>query len=75
MCFVLEGWSERIKVYVGICNLLSLVIVIEWRYVSDKQIIWNLWSINFFFEKKQFRIVMDRYIVEISVTDWKIFEL
>ena len=75
MCFVLEGWSERIKVYVGICSLLSLVVVIEWRYVSDKQIIWNLWSINFFFQKKQFRIVMDRYIVEISVTDWKIFEL
>ena len=25
MCFVLDGWSQQIKVYPGICNLPSSV--------------------------------------------------
>ena len=33
--FVLEGWSQGIKVYQGIYNLSSLVGVEEWRYVFD----------------------------------------
>ena len=66
--FVLEGWSQRIKVYQGIYNLSSLVGVEEWRYVFDKQIISNIC-----FQKKLFRNDMSRYAVEIPLADWKIF--
>ena len=36
-----EGWSERIKLYPEITKLLSSEVVLESRYVSDKQIISN----------------------------------
>ena len=40
--FILDGWSERIKVYPGICNLSSSLGIEESRNVSDKQIISSL---------------------------------
>ena len=39
----LEGWSERIKLYPEIAKLSSSEVVLESRYVSDKQIMSNLW--------------------------------
>ena len=49
--FVLDGWSERIKVYPGICNSSSTLVVEESRYVSDKQIISYLWSMIYAFKR------------------------
>ena len=43
--FVLDEWSEQIKVYPGVCNMSSSLGIAESRYVSDKQIISNWWSI------------------------------
>ena len=41
--FLLEGWYERIKVYLEISKSLSSEGVLESRYISDMQIISNLW--------------------------------
>ena len=40
---LLEGWFERIKLYPEIAKLSSLVVMLESIYVSDKQIMSNLW--------------------------------
>ena len=39
---LLEGWSERTKVYLQISKLLSSEGVLESRYVSDIQLISDL---------------------------------
>ena len=49
--FVLDGRSDRIKVYPAIYNLSSSLGVVESRYVSDEQIISNLWSIIHAFKR------------------------
>ena len=41
---LLEGWSERIKLYPEIAKLSSSEVVLESRYVSDQQIMPNLWK-------------------------------
>ena len=40
---LLEGWLERIKLYPEIVKLSSSEVVLESRYVSDGQILSNLW--------------------------------
>ena len=39
----LEGWLDCIKLYPKIAKLSSSEIVLESSYVSDKQIMSNLW--------------------------------
>ena len=39
---LLEAWSERIKLYPEIVNLLLSEELLESRYASDKQIMSNL---------------------------------
>ena len=41
---LLKGWSERIKLYLEIAKLSSSEVVLESRYVPDKQIMSNLWK-------------------------------
>ena len=40
---LLEEWSERIKLYPDIAKLPSSEVVVESRYIFDKQIMSNLW--------------------------------
>ena len=39
---LLEGWSDLIKSYAGICKLSSSSVILELSYVSDMQKMSNL---------------------------------
>ena len=44
---LLRGWSERTKLYPHISNVSSSGELLELRYVSERQIISNLWNARY----------------------------